>query len=267
MKLTVNSRLIALPVATTISIERTSPLLNEDTGSFSYPFAVPTLPNQHHLGWPGKLQRAGDIAVQSFVLEDAGIQILRGQVDYDEVTANEIGLVLQSGNTEFTRQIEGKMLTDLDYGSEWWPGSSFEYINIPSLDDKLTEWDAANTTDNGKYVVTPFIVTDVNGPFEVNRQDWSGAGLTHLKYGYFENLYLNANGYGAFCLQFKVSFVLQTIFESQGYAITENNFADAEFNKAIFFGKIMSIYHTGLSKLSLEFNPLQLSTLMPDNSH
>ncbi|MEI6679999.1 MAG: hypothetical protein WCL21_15400 [Mariniphaga sp.] len=76
MNLTVNSQPIALSIDTTISIERTSPLLNEDTGSFSYPFAVPTLPNQHHLGWPGKIQRAGDIAVQSFVLDDDGMLII-----------------------------------------------------------------------------------------------------------------------------------------------------------------------------------------------
>src|SRR5665648_255322 len=69
MKLTVAGNQIALTEGAVISIERSTPFLNDDTGSFSFPFPVPTLPNQRLLGWPGNLERTGDIPDQTFVLE------------------------------------------------------------------------------------------------------------------------------------------------------------------------------------------------------
>jgi len=108
-------------------IERSTPLLNDDTGSFSFPFPVPTLPNQRVLGWPGNLERTGDIPDQTFVLEDSGLQILLGEVDYDEITKDEIGVILKSGFTEFTKRMEGKKLGDIEYGGETWP------INTPQV--------------------------------------------------------------------------------------------------------------------------------------
>ena len=89
MKLTVAGNQIALTEGTVISIERSTPFLNDDTGSFSFPFPVPTLPNQRVLGWPGNLERTGDIPDQTFVLEDSGLQILLGEVDYDEITIRD----------------------------------------------------------------------------------------------------------------------------------------------------------------------------------
>jgi len=140
-------------VDASISIERSTPLLNDDTGSFSFPFAVPTLPNQQNLGWPGKLQRSGDIPDQTFILEDSGLQVFRGEVDYDDITANEIVLILKSGYSEFTKKMEGKKLEEIDYGNEPWPASDDYYMTIPKIFDKLAEWNTANTTDNGNYIV------------------------------------------------------------------------------------------------------------------
>ena len=106
MKLTINNKAIALPVGGTISLERVSPFMNDNSGSYSFPFPVPTLPNQQNLGWPGKLERIGDVIDQTFILEESGVQILRGSVEYDSVTKDEIGLILQSGATEFNKKMD-----------------------------------------------------------------------------------------------------------------------------------------------------------------
>ena len=121
MRLTVNDKAIALPLDGKISIERVSPYMNDNSGSYSFPFPVPTHPNQQNLDWPGKLQRVGDVMDQTFILEEGGIQILRGAVAYDSITKDEIGLVLQSGNTEFSKKMDGRNLANLDLGSEWFP--------------------------------------------------------------------------------------------------------------------------------------------------
>ena len=120
MKLTVNNNLIYMPSDAKISIEKNSPVLNDDTGTFSYPFPVPTAPNQKTLGWPGRLQRVGNIPDRSFVLEDCGLQVLKGEVDYtDGVTRDEVGLVLKSCMTEFNKKAEGAILSDFDFGSQF----------------------------------------------------------------------------------------------------------------------------------------------------
>src|SRR5665647_3416080 len=157
MKLIIGGNPIALQKDARISIQRSSPALNEDTGSFSYPFPVPTLPNQQILGWPGKLQRAGEIADQTFILEDSGVQVFSGEVDYDLITKNEIGIILKSGYTVFRSKMSGKKLGELDYGSESWLPL---YYTSQQVTSKLAEWDAANTSGNGKYYVSPIAIND-----------------------------------------------------------------------------------------------------------
>jgi hypothetical protein len=228
MKLTIGNQMIALPMDAKISLEKTSPIMNEDTGSFSYPFPVPTIPNQKNLGWPGKLERVGDIPDKSFILEEQGIQVLRGEVAYDNITKAETGIILKSGYTEFFTKYSKLKLEDLDYGWEWWPAGYADAQAVPSFGDKLTEWDQANTTNNGKYVVTPFKTSD---DF-VNTQWWTGPSATHLP-----------NPQDArFCLQFYVSFILKKIFEVTGYEIIQNDFENSDFNKAIVFGNIINFH-------------------------
>lgn len=256
MKLTIGSKLIALPVDTKISIERSSPLLNDDTGSFSYPFPVPTAPNQLNLGWPGRLQRDGDIPDQTFILSEGGLQVLRGEVDYDDVTAKEIGIILKSGYTEFTKKMDNKFLGEIDFGSEWWP----PVIDTAStIYDKFEEWDIVNTTDNGKYVAAPFVIADAN----INAQDCSGA-TSKLK------LVWEGGYYNYASLQFKVNFVVTTIFERAGYTVVENAIETSEFDKLVLFGKIINVflYHieTGGLIVNSIFDEevLLYSRLMPD---
>ncbi len=268
MKLTVNSKPIALPEKAKISIERSTPLLNDDTGSFSFPFPVPMLPNHQALGWPGKLERTGDIPDQSFVLEDGGMQVFRGEVDFEDVTAKEIGLILKSGYSEFRAKMEDKMLGDIDFGSEWWPISDEYYETRPRFFDKLEEWNIANTTSNGKYVATPFWISPYSSSdlILVNEQLWDVAGPSSL------NIYYNSGvtsfTYAEFCLQFRISYLLPKIFESAGFTIVENAFTESEFNKAIIYTNIMSVSLQGLSGGHAILRPalasLEYSTLMPD---
>ena len=264
MKLTIGGKQVALPINSKISIERVSPLMNDDSGSYSFPFPVPTLPNQQNLGWPGNLNRVGDIADQSFILEEGGIQILRGEVDYDDITAKEIGIILQSGHTEFKMKMEGRKLNEIDYGSEWWPASNLYTPVTPSLADKLAEWDLANTTDNGRYAAAPFLIS-IDGVLKtVNYQDWSGAGDTTI---HLENTPAGAagqNAIGFLCLQFKISFVIGKIFESAGFTVTRNDLKDSEFCNAVFLGKVMHLVHYGAAKLNMEFDLLYYAKLMPE---
>lgn len=270
MKLTVNGNKIVLPVNATISIERKSPFTNNNTGSFSYPFPVPTIPNQKVMGFPGRLQRVGDLTGQTFVLEDKGLQVMRGEVDYDDIDAEEIGVILKSGYTEFYKNIEGKILGEINYGSESWPASIEDYTDPATLPiySKLLEWDTANTTSNGKYVLAPFLITPASGTGKVyvNYQWSNNSNVTKLKL--VTSVSNNNLSYGCFCLQFYFSFVLRKIFEGQGYTIMQDDFIGSEFNKAVFFGRIMSVQINGFASgghaiITPDMASLEYSELMP----
>src|SRR5665648_803886 len=92
----------------------------------------------------------------------------------------------------------------LNYIFENWPSLYTDAIASPSMEDKLKEWDAANTTDNGKYVVAPFWV-DV---YNVNGQNWGSPGSTFIdnsNSGSMPDWEIGAfRGYGIYCLQFRV---------------------------------------------------------------
>jgi hypothetical protein len=57
MKLIIGNLPISIPADASISMERSNPAINDEVGSFSYPFPVPARPNQQILGWPGDLKR------------------------------------------------------------------------------------------------------------------------------------------------------------------------------------------------------------------
>lgn len=280
MKLTVGGKKIAIPLDAKISIEKSSPFMNDDTGSFSYPFAVPTLPNQQLLGWPGRLQRVGDIADKSFILEHNGVQIFRGETEFDTVTKDEIGLILKSGYTEFKQKMTDKVLGDIDYGSEWWPVSDDYYGtnngDVPSIFAKFEEWNTANNVDNGIYVVAPFIIgspSDDFGKRAVNRLISGGEYLPlGVDYNHAQWWIGEAAAYPdklLFSLQFKVSFLMQKIFDSAGYTITENEFITSEFNKAVIFGNVFQLWYYQNTELGHcvtypVLETLNYAALMPD---
>src|SRR5665647_1168025 len=259
MKLNIAGKPVALKLDARISITRSSPALNEDTGSFSFPFPVPTYPNQQDLGWPGRLQRAGDIADQSFILEDQGLQVMRGVVDYSQVTKDEIGIILKSGITEFRNHMSGKKLADIGYGSESWFPAQFTTQQVTA---KLLEWDAANTTSNGKYFVPP---TSINSAVSylteyVNKVDKLTGKLTYNTGGTRQNTNL-------YMLQFRIDFLLEKIFESAGYTILVDELKTSEFSGSVMYSRIINVryasVHFGIPGLEQTGN-LYYSYLMPD---
>lgn len=283
MKLKVDDRVVAMPADGKINIERSSPYLNDDSGTFSFPFPVPTLPNQQILDFPGRLTRNGDLPSKLFVLEDKGIQVLRGEVDYDEITAEETGMVLKSGKTEFNAKTGEKKLWELNFGEEWWPAADQVYTGYNSLGilPKLAEWDTANITDNGKYVVSPFSISNINASpnvysstASVNWHYWTAMQPSKLTiYPEFAQVYpvyrVYYHAFGIFCLQFKVTFVINKIFEFSGYQIVENALASSEFSNAIIFSNILSVGYVpsataGHATLSPAMDTLKYADLMPD---
>lgn len=219
MKLSIGNQPIALSLDAKISIEKTSPLLNDNTGSYSYPFPVPTPPNWHPLGWPGKLERAGEIPDKSFILEEQGIQVLCGEVDYDQVDENEIGIVLKSGATEFFARIAGQMLPSIDYGSEWWFNDA---TTLERINEKLVDWGYINADPQASYAQAPFLLINQN----------------NTDYDFCNSVYsIPSVDYHAYMLQFKVWFILQKIFENFGYQIESNGLQTSEFKQLVVMTK------------------------------
>jgi hypothetical protein len=253
MKLTIGTQKVALPVDSSISIEKSSPFLDENSSSFSYPFPVPTQPNQRILGWPGKLERAGDLPDTSFVLEESGLQILRGDIEYDTITAEEIGVILKSGKTLFSSKVDGKYLSDIDYGRESWLNNDYDSIEVR---EKITAWDTANTTDNGKYVAAPALIN----PFRedvlmyVNKINKTTGNLVYDPQHLIQQQ--------LFMLQFRAYFILEKIFESAGYTILLNDLKTGIFKDLIVFSNVINLPFTFTSSDGLT-NYLNYSTLMP----
>ena len=272
MKLTVNGNEIAIPVNGTVHIEKTSPFNNDDSGSYSLPFAVPRVVNENRLKWPGRLQRSGDLEDQVFILEENGIQLLRGEIDYDEVTDNEIGIILESGKTEFFKKIDQVYLNIPDYGGESWPvASGYLDHDLTAIEAKLDEWDLTNSVDNGKYVMAPFLIkgsyiTDANARIIVNNQRFINANNeTNFRY-YLITSPSNYIGL-SFCFQFKINFVLTKIFEHYGYEIISNEFENSEFNNAVLFSNIFTIQDqitNGVERITPIKSSIVYSTLMPE---
>lgn len=261
MKLTIAGKQIALPLGSKINIQRSSPALNEDTGSYSYPFPVPTLPNQQNLGWPGRLQRVGDIADQSFILEEEGLQVFAGEVAYDRVTRNEIGVILKSGHTEFRTKMKDKKLSDLDFGSEDWLPAAYTTAQVLS---KLAEWDAANTTSNGIYVVAPVAINDALPATNVNEYANKIDPATGLLKYDTGGTRINLNLY---MLQFRAHYLIEKIFESAGYTVLLNELTVSEFSELIVFSRIINVT-TGSVRFGIpgleQTGTLYYSKLMPD---
>lgn len=247
MKLTINNQPIFLPNDPQISLEKSNPALNDDSGSFSYPFAVPAPPNLQRLGWPGRLQRIGDIADKSFILEEQGIQVLQGEIEYDEITADEIGIVLKSGMTEFYAKMDGKTLQDIDFGyEEWLPAE----VTAAQIDAKLAEWDARNSEDDAPFIAAMFAVNALT------------SGRENINTGGVED------GWGTLSPQFKIWWIIEQILEQAGYTIVVNDFKTSSIGAdAVLFGNILTYVIFPFGTLECTFRPnaehLYYNTLMP----
>lgn len=254
MKLTANGEQIILFEDSTLSIERNSPLFNDQTGAFSYPISVPRRENNKALGLPGRLTRVGDIPEKTFVLEDRGVKLMTGTVEFDAVPDAEVGMILESGMTEFYAKMKDVSLGKVDFGT----------INLnqnwQNIVDSLNEYSEA---ERANYIATPFRITTTEGVFIVNSiggdGDLQGTGI--------------AVGEHYYCLQFRFSFLLTKIFESAGYSIVLNEFETSELNNAIMFGKIFGMHVWGVyggTKLFhnwIDTDTMVLADLMPDDEN
>lgn len=119
LKLKIDRYWCALKEDTGISIEMTSPLWNE-SGAFSYTFAVPYFANRHIFN-AAELPES-DVNLKTFRkrfgLYVDGIGLLFGDVlcSSDEIDTDEdsVDLELRSGNATFEDAVDGKNLRDLD---------------------------------------------------------------------------------------------------------------------------------------------------------
>lgn len=238
IKLSVNDIPVVMPLDAQISIEKNSPVLNEDVGSFSFPFPVPTDKNRTILGYPGRLERAGDIQVKNFILDENGIQLLRGEVEIDSTINNETGLTLQAGNTEFTNLMKDKKLSDLDFGKEAW----ITDFTVEAIQAKLDGWNLKNAAPSvSAYVCCQFAVKDAGGnQVLVNEYDLSTStarlSISFNSTDQFQKYY---------CLQFSVGWVLQKIYESANYRVVVNEITGSVFNDVCVFSKIMRVFREG----------------------
>ncbi|MGD9928887.1 MAG: hypothetical protein AB7U05_02610 [Mangrovibacterium sp.] len=257
MKLTVDSKLIYMPADASISIEMTSPVLNDKTGSFSYPFPVPTAPNQKVLGWPGRLQRKGEITEKEFVLEDQGIQLLRGVIDFDSITREETGLILKSGALAFEDKLKGVTLSDLPFDRYQFPGVGNNMLDL----NFANNLESGNNADNGMFVCYPFKVQGLT----INRVSGTNAYLM-----FYEDEYQSAPTRFTYSLQFKLSYILSKIFEYAGFTVTENQLTGTFAERVVVVGKLFNVvvsnemFESGLILEAPDIDYLEFSDLMPD---
>ena len=228
MKLSIANQPIAIPQDATISIEKSSPVLEADAASFSYPFPVPRLPNQFALGWPGKLERLWELPGNmdpfwgnpptTFILEDQGIQILSGEVEFDDIDDKEIGIILKSGSNEFASKIKEKKMADVDFGSEAWLGNITTWA---LFDAKRAEWNAYNVTENSPVIAVKWSMNNEDNSAEILGNTWQ--------------VLLTKPEYVPFGLQFKAWYLIEKIFEFFGYTILVDHLKTSEFVNLIVF--------------------------------
>ena len=221
MKLSIGNQPVAIPIDTKISIVKSSPFFGKDATSFSYPFPVPRLPNQLALGWPGKLERNGEISNKTFILEDQGIQVSIGEVEYDDIDDNEIGVILKSGSTEFWAKIKDLKMADIDFGSETWMTNPTTY---DLYENRLQEWDVDNNTENAPVIGVPFLLDNEDKSAKILGNGW----LTNP---------IDPNTYFAYMRQFRAWYLIEKIFVNFDYTIAADYLKTSEFSQLIVFTK------------------------------
>ena len=249
MKLSIGNQPIVIPEGANISIEKSSPVLGNDSTSFSYPFPVPRIPNHFTLGWPGKLERIGEISAAAFILEDQGIQVAAGEVEFDDIDDKEIGVILKSGSTEFASKIKDLKMADIDFGSEAWFGGS---ATVGEISAKHYQWDAANAAENAPIIAVQFLLDNVDKTAEVLGNTWD---LTQE--------------YVAYMLQFRAWYLIEKIFEYFDYTITADYLKTSEFVQLIvftrpFYFQFPNVQDPNDISISPILDTLSYASLMPD---
>lgn len=252
MKLTIGNQPIAIPQDANISIEKSSPVLVSDPTSFSYPFPVPRPPNHSALGFPGKLERIWEIPATTFILEDQGIQVAAGEVEFDDngTSDEEIGLILKSGSTEFWSKIKDKKMAYVDFGSEAWLGNTTTFALFEA---KRDAWDAYNAAENSPVIAVKWLMDNEDRTEEILGNAW-----------YF---LLSAPEYAPYGLQFKAWYLIEKIFEHFGYTILADNLKTSEFVNLIVFTRPFYFKFSGAEpniQVWPPVNSINYAEIMPD---
>lgn len=251
MKLSIANQAIAIPEDASISIEKSSPVLGNDATSFSYPFPVPRLPNHQVLGWPGRLERIFDIPATSFILEDHGIQVAAGEVEFDDIDDKNIGVILKSGSTEFWAKIKDLKMADIDFGSEAWLG---DITTLAAINAKIQAWDAYNAAENSGVIAVKWAMNNEDSSAEIIGNTW--------------HTYQSNPEYIPFMLQFRAWYLIEKIFEHFGYTIAADYLKTSEFVSLIVFTQPFYFSFLGVPNSSFQVDPpvytINYAEIMPD---
>lgn len=243
LKLKIGKFWCALKNGTSISIDMTSPLWN-DSGSFSYTFAVPYTLNRHIFNASDSPESDVNLKTfrERFELYIKGIGLLFGDVvcSGDEIDEDDdsVEIELRSGNATLEDAIEGKSLRDLDFGTDAEMGTYektekvftpeyVKYTSIGNLDRVYYPYkgDGGSLTQkfNGSdmYPIKPFI----NIPVLV-----TGVEKETTKKPLFLSTYRR---YSSPC--FFMLYVLKKVFAFANLGIQSNELEDIEDFKRIIF--------------------------------
>ncbi len=121
----INGQGIDLSPDTKISMEEESPVFDplKIPGGFSFPFTLPaSLRNSRILGHPSRIESKVHATIDlPFELRSRGRLIGSGTASIQTTTSREFSVYLQFSSGDFAGKIEGKKLSDVDYGGarEW----------------------------------------------------------------------------------------------------------------------------------------------------
>lgn len=222
-----NREWAVLNTGQSISIERTNPCFNE-SGTYSYPFALPYEENKHIFGelkLPESERGIEDIQY-TFELYCKGVFMFMGDLDIDEGEIDDsIDLQLRSGNNSFWNKIEGMNCRDVEQAEEVVVG---ENVYKPNPNG-----------GRGTYHFTPFynidkpypssnfcnVRTILNPVLEYDEED---------EQAYMTPIIEPDSAYSGIC--FYVMYLLECLFKMQGIEVLTNDMLSYEdFKRLAFF--------------------------------
>ena len=242
-----NEHDLFLDAATTITLVYSSSIFNfeEIPGNYSFPFTIPSIPENHKIiGALHKLSAEGN-APPSFNVQGFfnGVKLFEGTltIDGDIYTDKYEGTIL-IGTGEFAYLSKDKLLTDVDYGEDITICGPADDIN-----DALLEV-AKKSYPDEKYSVFPIYNSDIaKGVFTV--EDTEGQVKLFSNVSPFVNDFRLKFGegdtYGCFNFNDYVTgnivftpfpylcFVIEKVFKTFGFTITDNIFFTDEELKSL----------------------------------
>ena len=207
IQLIINNEPVDLNENSSINITEESPVFEKDNipGGFSFPFELPASPrNNRILSHPGRIQSAVQGGFNlPFQLYLDGRLIGTGTATIQKATLVSYSAFLQVGTGDLAGKIEGKKLSDVDFGGErtWEFKPEFTY---PEDDFALFPIYNENFMDETQY-----------------KDGWK-TNLYRLNSYELANWYNEANSVMALSPFPFLGYVVKRIFNHFGFIITEN---------------------------------------------